>query len=232
MFMKLFVLFFLLGSWLVAFETTNIQLLYSNDFKGNSFIYDTKDGKKTTLTFEHFRTFSYGDLYMFVDAMKGEKFNGTEQEVYTEISPRLSFSKMTGKTFSFGIIKDVFIATQLNYGEGYGAYLGGFGVDIDIPGFVSMNLNAYYKSENIESDTYQISPAYKTKDYYHVHFEGYMDLTSRDFNTHNQLLYDITSFVSSKEHIYLGTEWIYYKYNNNGSKSLTNTFQAMFKYEF
>ena len=67
---------------LVAFETTNIQLLYGENFKGDAFIYDTLDGKKTTVTFEHFRTFSYGDFYMFVDMMDGKKFDGTEQDVY------------------------------------------------------------------------------------------------------------------------------------------------------
>jgi len=231
MLIKLLLLSLTLSS-LMAFETTNLQLLYSNDFKGNSFIYDVKDGKKTTVTFEHFRTFSYGDLYMFVDAMKGEKFNGITQEVYTEISPRLSFSKISGKNLSFGIIKDIFLATQLNYGEGYGAYLGGFGIDIEVPGMVFVNLNAYYKSDNIESDTVQITSAYKTTEHYHVHFEGFMDLTRRDFNTQNQLLYNFSSFVTTKEQMYLGTEWVYYRYSNKGSSSLTNTFQLMFKYEF
>ena len=232
MLLKFLLSFFLLHTMLIAFETTNLQILYSNDFKGDSFIYDTKDGKKTTVTFEHFRTFSYGDLYMFVDAMKGEKFNATKQEVYTEISPRVSFSKISGENFSFGIIKDVFIAAQLNYGEGYGAYLGGFGVDIEIPFFVFSNLNAYYKSENILSDTYQMTAAYKTEDYYHIHFEGFVDLTLRDLNTQNQFLYNLSTLFKTKEQMYVGTEWIYYKYYDKDPKSLTNTFQIMFKYEF
>ena len=43
------ILFFLVVSTLslVAFETTNIQLLYGENFKGDSFVYDTEDGKKT-----------------------------------------------------------------------------------------------------------------------------------------------------------------------------------------
>ena len=43
-------------STLAAFETTNVQILHSNNFKGNAFIYDTVDGKKTTLTFEHYHS--------------------------------------------------------------------------------------------------------------------------------------------------------------------------------
>ena len=215
-----------------AFETTNVQILYSNNFKGDSFIYDTVDGKKTTLTFEHYRTFSLGDFYMFVDVMDGEKFDGSKHEVYTEIDPRFSLSKISNANLSFSIIKDVYIATQLNSGYDYTAYLGGLGVDFDLPYFIYFTLNAYYKSDNFENDTYQITPAYKTVDYKNIHFEGFMDITSRDFNTQNQLLYNLSSLFPTKEKIYLGTEWIYYKYNHNGRSSKTDTFQVMFKYEF
>jgi len=126
---------------LLAFESTNVQLLYGNGFTGDSFIYDTKNGKKTTLTFEHFRTFDYGDLYMFVDFMEGEKFDASKHEVYSEIAPRFSLSKVTGKDFSLGFIKEFYIATQLNEGYNYRAYLGGFGVDFDISCNIYINLS-------------------------------------------------------------------------------------------
>jgi|SaaInlStandDraft_4_1057021.scaffolds.fasta_scaffold240225_1 nucleoside-specific outer membrane channel protein Tsx len=77
-----------------AFESTNIQFLYSDKFNGDAFIYDSKNGKKSTLTFEHFRTFSYGDLFIFTDMMDGQKFNNKTSEVYTEIGPRFSLSKV------------------------------------------------------------------------------------------------------------------------------------------
>ena len=45
--MKYIILVFLFITLpLKAFESTNIQLLYSNSFDGNSFVYDTQDGKK------------------------------------------------------------------------------------------------------------------------------------------------------------------------------------------
>ena len=214
-------------SSLAAFESTNVQLLYSNNFKGDAFIYDTKDGVKTTLTFEHFRTFSYGDLYMFVDLMDGEKFDSSKHEVYTEIAPRFSLSKLSKKDLSLSFIRDFYIATQINEGYDYRAYLGGLGMDLNIPGFNFFSLNIYYKSDNInKDDTYQITPAYQTRSLYKLHFEGFLDLTRRDVNTQNQLLYNVNS------NFFIGSEWIYYHYNDGGITATTNVLQAMVKYQF
>ena len=217
---------------LLSFETTNVQYLYSNSFDGDSFIYDTKDGKKTTITFEHYRTFSFGDFFMFVDALKGEKFDGSKNDVYVEMAPRLSFSKILNTNLSFGVIKDIYIAAQVNMGHDYEAYLGGFGVDIDMLGFEYFNLNIYYKTENIESDTIQATSAYRTKEFAGVHFEGYIDLTKRDVDTHDQLLYNLNSFFSIKEQVFVGVEWIYYRYKYNSNSSKTSALQAMVKYQF
>jgi len=221
-----FIIMFITSS-LMAFETTNLQLLYSNNFKGDTFVYDTQDGKKTTVTFEHFRTFEYGDFYMFVDVMSGEKFDGSKSEVYTELDPRFSLSKLSGTELSFGIVKDVYIAAQLNAGYDYNAYLGGLGVDLEIPGFNYFSLNIYYKTESVDDeDTFQITPAYATKEFYNIHFEGFIDYTSRSINTQNQLLYHIN------KHLFAGTEWIYYHYDAHANSSRTSLFEAMVKYTF
>lgn len=228
------ILFFLVMSSLalVAFETTNIQLLYGENFKGDSFVYDTEDGKKTTVTFEHFRTFSYGDFYMFVDMAEGKKFDGTEQDVYAEIAPRLSFSKISGSDLSSGAFKDIFLATQINRGKDYVAYLGGIGADFEIPGFNVFSLNLYYKSENIEDDSFQFTPVYQTKDFYGVHFEGFIDMTSRDISTQNQLLYNLDAHLGMKEKVYLGVEVVYYDYDHNRVRAKTTATQVMVKYQF
>ncbi|MCD6433363.1 MAG: hypothetical protein J7L21_04915 [Sulfurimonas sp.] len=230
---RIFVFMFIVMSSLMAFESTNIQLLYSNGFDGDAFIYDVEDGKKTTITFEHYRTFSLGDIYMFVDIMDGEKFDGTKHDLYTEISPRFSFSKLSGSDFSFGMIQDIYIATQINAGSDYTAYLGGFGADISVPGFNFVNLNIYYKSDNIaKNNTYQITPVYQSKAFYGMHFEGFADITERDINTQNQLLFNLNKIFSTKEQIFIGAEWIYYSYDYDSSSSKTNVLQAMLKYQF
>jgi len=217
---------------LFSFESTNLQLLYSNDFKGDAFIYDTTDGKKTTLTFEHYRTWSHGDFFMFVDAMDGEKFDGKSFDVYTELAPRFSFSKLLDNDLSSGILKDVYIATQANIGNNFRAYLGGLGVDIIIPGLKLFSLNSYYKTDNLYKDTYQITAVYESKSIYGIYLRGFIDLTARDITAHNQFLFDLGKSLKIKEKISVGVEWIYYDFNYKGSSSKTSVAQAMIKYDF
>ena len=217
---------------LSAFETTNIQLLYGENFKGDSFVYDTQDGKKTTVTFEHFRSFSYGDFYMFADMTDGKKFDETQHDVYVEIAPRLSWSKLFGSTLSMGLLKDIFLAAQINKGKDYTAYLGGVGADFEIPGLNVFSLNLYHKSENIEDDSWQFTLVYQTKEFYGLHFEGFMDTTPRDISTQNQLLYNLEPVIEMSEKVYLGVEWLYYDYKNHNLRAKTTVMQAMVKYKF
>ena len=216
-----------------AFEATSLQLLYSNSFDGDAFIYDTKDGKKTTLTVEHFRTYSLGDFFMFVDATDGTRFDGTTSSVYTEIAPRISFSKLLGKDFSTDIVQDVYIATQVNLGDDYRAYLYGLGIDLNLPFFQLFSVNIYNKTENITNDdTYQVTTVYKSQELYGFHATGFIDMTKRDFSTQNQILFNLDTLLNLKEKIFLGIEWLYYDYNAKGTSSKTSAIQAMIKYNF
>ncbi len=227
------IIFISLSLSALAYEATNIQLLYSDGFNGDAFVYDTVDGKKSTITFEHYRTWSLGDLYMFVDLMDGKKLDGnTSFELYSEIAPRFSFSKMTDAAVSLGIFTDFYLATQINQGNDYQALLLGLGTDIRVPGFAFTTLNVYWKSENIANDTFQVTAAYQTTELFHLHLEGFIDVTSRTVNTQNQLLWDVGSFVTKIDDLYAGTEWLYYDHNNNGTSAHTNVWQLMLKYRF
>ncbi len=126
------------ASLLCAFESSNIQLLYAEGFKGDSFAYDTQDGHKTTLTFEHFRTHALGDLFMFIDYTDGAhcRFDAgecverrTDHTLYSEISPRLSLSSMSGYDLSHGVVRDLYLSAQYNTGHDFVAYLIGVGAD-------------------------------------------------------------------------------------------------------
>lgn len=217
----------------LAYESTNIQFLYSDGFNGNALIYDTVDGKKSTITFEHYRTWALGDLYMFVDLMDGKKLDGnTSFAVYTEIAPRFSFSKMTDSAVSFGVFTDFYLATQIDQGNDYQALLLGLGTDISMPGFEYSSLDFYWRSTNIANDTYQVTVAYRSNELLHLHLEGSIDVTSRVINTQNQLLWDVGSFITKVDELYAGTEWLYYDHNNNGTSAHTNVWQLMLKYRF
>lgn len=212
-----------------SYETSNIQLLYSNQFDGNATVYDTQDGHKTTITLEHFRTWKYGDLFAFADIMYGTKLNGDTSEVYTEISPRLSLSKISDKKLQTDWAKDFFIASQVNLGDGYDAWLLGLGVDLNIPNFDFVSVNLYNKRDNFRNALTQLTLSYKTQTFDSWHVEGFIDLTEQDRHTHNQLLYKVTN---NKNPIYAGLEWLNYDYNHQGSKASSNAMQIMAKYQF
>lgn len=212
-----------------AYETSNVQLLYSNQFDGDAFVYDTQDGHKATLTLEHFRIWDYGDLFAFADLMYGTKLNGDTTEVYAEIAPRVSFSKLSGKALETAWAKDFFIASQVNLGDGYDAWLLGLGVDLPLPKFNFVSVNVYQKRDNFKNQLTQLTASYKTESFSGFHLEGFVDITEQDTHSHNQLLYKVTNNTNP---IYAGVELINYRYDFQGSQSSTDALQIMAKYQF
>lgn len=228
----------LLLSNLVAFSTTNIQLLYGT-FDGNSYVYDTKNGGKTTLTLEHYSSFEYGDIYGFIDYSVADdefKYHNSKTDTYGEFSPRLNLSKITSHDLSFSFVKQVYLAYQYNASNTYNANLVGLGSDLSLYGFDVFGLNVYKKYQNIGEDTYQLSPYYKTKKISDIFFiDGFTDWTEYDFLTQNQFLFDMKKSLKI-ENFFIGAEWHYYKQKplnlNFNTKVESNTLQAMIKYSW
>jgi nucleoside-specific outer membrane channel protein Tsx len=222
----------ILGVSLHAFSTTNVQYLYGN-FAGPTFL-DSRSGNKQTVTLEHFNTWSYGDLYTFVDstyASQGLQFTGDKNEFYGEFSPRVSLNKLTGSAPSEGIIKEWYLASQYNGSSRYHAWLYGAGVDLSIPKFSIFSLNVYRKIQNILDDTYQLSVNYALPLGERWHCEGFLDWTGRDMLSQNQLLFDLApTFGMTKHHLEIGTEWHHYEENTH--HTVNNVLQEMVKYRW
>lgn len=221
-----------LAATLSGYSTTNLQYLYGH-FEGPTFL-DTQSGNKHTVTAEHYRTWSYGDLYTFADyvyAPDGLRFTGDKNDLYGEISPRVSLNKIGGFETSNGPVKEWYAAFQYNGSDTYHAWLYGGGVDLNIPGFSVFGLNVYRKIQNIGNDTYQLSANYYAPLSERWHFEGFADWTTCDFLSQNQLLFDLSSTFEIKEgKLEIGTEWHYY--HENSFHSDNDVFQAMIKYTF
>jgi len=217
---------------LSAFSTTNLQYLYG-DFEGPTFL-DTQSGSKHTLTAEHYRTWEYGDLYAFTDyayARKGIRFTNEKNDLYGEISPRVSLNKIANLPSSEGFVKEWYAAFQYNGSNTYHGWLYGAGWDLTIPGFTIFGLNLYRKVQNIGDDTYQLSANYYLPLNDQWHTEGFIDWTTRDFLSQNQLLFNLSptlGIINGKVH--LGTEWHYYHENTFHQEN--KLFQAMIKYTF
>lgn len=222
----------LLASHLTAFSTSDIQLLDGN-FRGPTFL-DTQRGHKQTVTAQHYRTWDYGDMFMFADyvyAKDGLQFTDHKNDLYGEFSPRISLNKVMNIPTSSGIVKEWYGAYQYNRSQSYRANLYGIGSDLKIPGFDVFGLNVYRKNQNIGNDTYQLSANYYVTLSERWHFEGFTDWTTVDFLTQDQLLYNLAPSVGiTTGKLDIGTEWHYY--NENSYHQNNQVFQAMIKYTF
>jgi len=215
-----------------AFSSTNLQYLYGH-FQGPTFL-DTQADGKHTITGEHYRTFEYGDLFAFFDYVytdDGLRFTGKKNDLYGEISPRFSLSKLSGVSTSTGIIKDTYLSFQYNRGDEYHAWLYGAGMDLNIPFFRVFGVNIYRKIQNLGDNTYQLSLNYFIPLGEKWHFEGFTDWTSRDLLTQNQLLFNLSPTLGiSSGTLEAGTEWHYY--HTNVSHNDNSVFQAMIKFSW
>lgn len=222
----------LTASHLCAFSTSNIQYL-NGDFQGATFL-DTQHGRKQTVTAEHYRTWEYGDMFMFADyvyAKEGLQFTNRKNDLYGEFSPRVSLNKVMDMPISTGLVKEWYGAYQHNRSDTYRANLYGVGSDLNIPGFDVFGLNTYRKIQNIGENTYQLSVNYSLTLSERWHFEGFADWTSIDFLTQNQLLFNLAPSVGmTVGKLEAGTEWHYYNETTNHTKN--DVFQAMIKYTF
>lgn len=138
-------------------SSTNVQYLYGTQYEP---IFDNGDETRSIITLEHVNGWALGDNFFFVDITNPDHTGDeTGTELYAELSPRLSLSKMTGSDLSYGIVQDVLITTTAEIGDagtGFHNYLYGLAVDLKLPGFTFFQFNWYVRNEiNARTDTGQ-----------------------------------------------------------------------------
>jgi nucleoside-specific outer membrane channel protein Tsx len=219
-----------------TFQTSNIEYLYGNGYK-------LGDKTRSTITFENFNCWKYGDNFFFVDITNAERDGDqTPTSLYGEFSPRLSLSKISHRSLSFAFVKDVLLAGTLEMGEGFHNYLYGIGFDLDVPKFSFVQLNFYVRNNPEQSgQTYQITPCWYlpfTIGPARFIFEGFADIAGSEgdlsFNVDTQprLLLDLGNFWGAPNCLYVGTEYMYW-HNKFGVKGVDESLpQAMVKWVF
>ena len=115
-------------------NSTNVQILSGNGFELGA-------DKRTIFTLENALGWKYGDSFFFMDVT--DPFDTKDSSLYAEFSPRFSLGSLTGKEMSFGIVKDVMIASNIEMGEGVRGYLLGVGLPLALPGFKFADINLY-----------------------------------------------------------------------------------------
>lgn len=95
-----------------------------------------------TVTWQHVSRWGFLDNFWFVDARAPK---GGERDIYLEAYTTASLSRLTGKSFSFGPIKDMGPRIAINWGAktNIRKYLAGWRLSWDIPGFTVLNTDFY-----------------------------------------------------------------------------------------
>ncbi|GLX85431.1 ion channel protein Tsx [Thalassotalea loyana] len=184
-------------------------------------------------TFEHASGHNWGDLFLFADRTLASaddnhiEFKGT----YGEITPRLSLSYLLDEKMSFGIVKDTYLAANIEMSsDTFGSFdnvLLGVGTDLAIPHFKYFQANVYYANNDNIDDDYQLTmvwgydfPLQKHK----ITFNGFFDWSSAaddhesEFHFNPQLLVDVGHYFNNAGHFQAGIEYSYWnnKYGITG----------------
>ena len=223
-------------------QMNNVQFLYGRDYK-----FPPANENHEIITLEHADGWKYGDNYFFMDITSPSTYPKTE--VYFELAPRLSFSKLTGKTIALGPLKDVLLAGQWNHGYNFDTHfdpkilLYGVGVDLQLPLFTFVQVNAYARdNQDTDHTSWQLSTSWHMPIEFgavKIEFSGYFDWAGGDDDGLKtnllmvpQLLLDIGNFFDKPGKLMFGTEYQYWK-NKFGVDGVDEeVWQIMAKYYF
>lgn len=198
---------------------------------GNDFTVNPKD--QTTLTIEHASGWGIGDLFMFIDATK---YHSNHQNIgfYGELSPRLSYAKLTDRPVQQGPITDYLLATSFEFDkEEVKSFLIGPAIDLNLPSFDYFKLNVFkrFSLNSSKGEVIQITPAWSiTTEFANsdLIFDGYIDWNLQDddhyhknFHFNPQIKYDLSKRLGfGKKKLLLGVEYSYWQ-NKYGIKDTT-----------
>ena len=199
-------------------SSANIQFLYGGNFDRLIGENSSVDGEAQTITIEYFGSWEYGRNFFFIDMMSGNFSNDKEQTIYAEWIPKLSLSKISGKELSVGVIKDVFLAGEINQGDNFRAYNIGAGVALDLRGFDFFDISVYHRKDNFNAATFQFAAAWKSSfklSSAPLVFEGFFDYYGVDYGTETisqpRLLLEGSYFSEAAKTLQMGTEIYYYR---------------------
>lgn len=222
----LFISFSITSVFAEDFSTTNIQLLYGTHFDDFYAGNNTLNGNMTTVTFEHFGTWKYGDNFFFADLTSGDFLDfenqpsGIQYMGYFEWSPRLSIPQILNKEFNMGIVSNFYLAGEFSRAHGFYADLFGIGLDLTIPLFNAFSLNLFHREDSFNRDQFQATfvwaAPFKIKGL-NCNFTGYTDIATTELDgtdifAQPQLVIDLSSLTKNIiPGLEAGVEWYYHR---------------------
>ena len=209
---------------------------------GENYEVGTED--RTTITAEYAAGFTKGDMFFFVD----QQWDGKDDDsTYLEFAPRLSLGAITGHDLSFGIVKDVLVATTWEHNAGHGNntefnnFLYGVGFALKVPYTNYANVNFYKVHNDLNANDYQMTITYAVP--FKIGGEEFLADAFLDWSTAekdhaselnwtSQYKWNVGKHISPDTKLYLGVEHSVWN-NKFGIKGVNqNDVSALVKYHF
>lgn len=219
----------------INFSTTSLWYLYGFNWDKPF----ASSHERDLITLEHYQDNAWGDLFFFTDftnlTTEGRGHPETGFDLYGEVNPRLSLGKLTGKSYRFGPVKDIyFYSGMLEFGTSdslaninrtFGTHLDktqlrqlhGMALELDLPGFAYSSINFFWRDDfDISGSTWQITYVWGIPfrlagcDFM---FRGFADYNGAEgelaecFHTSPQFMMDLgAKLFGKKSKLWIGTE--------------------------
>lgn len=211
----------------MIWNDNSLSLLYGSDYKVDYGL-GTDDSTRSVVTFEHVSGHSWGDVFMFADYLASD---AGSDELYAEVSPRLSLGKLGGRDLSFGPVKDVLAAGTLEIanfddpdgltatGPHFMNKLAGVGFDLEVPGFSFVQANVYHRENDDKADNQQLTLVWGlpfSLGGEQFLYDGFIDWASASVDSHpsmnftSQLKWDLGARWGQPKALYAGVEYVHW----------------------
>lgn len=214
------------------FSSTKAEFLYGWN-------YERKSKEGFILTLANVTGWNYGDSFFFIDVGNVDDREETDG-VHMEWGPRLSLLRTVGSGARDGFLKDFYIIGQTdidaNRFTNKVTLMGGLSVDLNVPGFLFFKTHVQYRDDpTFDGGSVQFSLVWNAPfkiGNQKFSFEGFLDYTTDEGDSKNNLLTQPQLLWHATDNIALGIEYQYW-YNRLGIDGLTeSTPQIMARWKF
>lgn len=234
---------------LFDWSVTEVQYLHGDGYQMPK---NPNDVSLSIITLSHADGWALGRNFFFMDTLISVQGEASQVNLYGEFYSYLSLSKMTGRSLSYGLFKDLNLAAGVNAGEnldsdhsGTRAILYGVNVDFNLPGFKLFTVD-FLRHDVLEpisfGSSWQITPCWHFPFMLfgtHWSLEGFADFIGKKSSNYArsalaqpQLRLDVGDFFGMSNHLFAGIEYQYW-HNKYGIKGLNESLpQALLLWKF
>lgn len=208
-----------LPAWAQQWSDQSLTLLHGHHYRVD-YRKGDNDHERAVLTFEHASGYQWGDLFAFLDRLESSRGN---IEYYGELSPRLRLGSVRDHFISGFYLASTLEVSRFDADPGrdrdFANLLYGVGVDLDLPGFKFVQLNAYRADNENEADDWQLTVSFAVPFRLGESrwlYDGFIDYSSAEgdhaasLNATTQLKWDAGAVWGAPGQLYLGVEYVYW----------------------